>query len=76
MNDAVEFIGILSMDPSVARAGFEDSAMMSAEGAAVELDFVAQVKTKLFGIRVGQIPIITHIMMFLETLFIIKYRKF
>jgi hypothetical protein len=34
------------MDPSVARAGFEDSAMMSAEGASVELDIVAQVRIK------------------------------
>jgi len=43
LNDSVEFVGILSTDPLVARAGFEDSAMMSAEGASVELDFVAQV---------------------------------
>lgn len=46
LNDSVEFVGILSTDPSVARAGFEDSAMMSAEGASVELDFVAQFDRK------------------------------
>ena len=38
LNDAVEFIGILSMDPNLARVGFED-----AEGTAMEHDFVAQV---------------------------------
>ena len=42
LNDAVEFIGILSMDPNLARAGFED-----AEGTAMEHDFVAQVKVQL-----------------------------
>jgi hypothetical protein len=45
LNDAVEFVGILSMDPTFAR--FEDSAA-NAEATAMEHDLVSQVLNRFF----------------------------